>query len=212
MNQVQGTLDENKARKKTYAAQYRADNITAIKSRVNARSRKPENRAKKLAYMAKYMAKPENKERRKAYLEKHMSKPESKEKKQAYMKKYSASPESRARENAWKKKWRKTTEGRAMTGARNRARRAAKLGASVRNQKTISAWEKAWRKARRVVCYWCNKRVPAKGAHVDHINPLSKGGDHSIENLCISCPLCNCTKNSHIISEWNKKLVSPVLL
>ena len=212
MNQVQETLDEKKVRKKTYDAQYRADNITAIKSRVNAHRLKPENRAKKLAYMVTYMATPENKERRKAYLAKHMSKPESKEKKQAYMKKYSASPESRARENAWRKKWRKTTEGRSIIAAAHRARRAAKIGASIGSQKVISAWERTWRRARRVICYWCNKRVPSKGAHVDHINPLSKGGEHSIENLCISCPLCNCTKSSHIVSEWNKKLVSPVLL
>lgn len=55
----------------------------------------------------------------------------------------------------------------------------------------IHAWEAAARK----VCYWCG--VNCKDAyHVDHYEPLSKGGRHEISNLVIACPPCNLTKNA----------------
>jgi len=48
-------------------------------------------------------------------------------------------------------------------------------------------------------CYWCNCNINNKDRlsfHVDHYIPLSKGGLHSIDNLVISCPTCNLTKNA----------------
>lgn len=44
-------------------------------------------------------------------------------------------------------------------------------------------------------CYWCNCELNGK-YHIDHYIPLSKGGEHSIENIVISCPKCNLSKNA----------------
>ncbi len=49
-------------------------------------------------------------------------------------------------------------------------------------------------------CYWCGKK--AKPIHIDHIKPLSKGGEHSMYNLCVSCATCNCSKKDKTPQEW----------
>lgn len=91
-------------------------------------------------------------------------------------------------------------------------RRTRKLSGTIGDTAPILAWQKQWRAAKRVTCYWCNGRVAGKKAHMDHIHPLSKGGAHSIENLCISCQPCNSRKNAKAITEWNRELNAPVLL
>ncbi|WP_183000870.1 HNH endonuclease [Pseudomonas sp. UMC65] len=55
----------------------------------------------------------------------------------------------------------------------------------------IHAWEMAAEKA----CYWCKDPCEEK-YHVDHYEPLARGGRHVIANLVISCPGCNLKKNA----------------
>jgi len=43
-------------------------------------------------------------------------------------------------------------------------------------------------------CYWCNRRLTK--FHIDHYQPLSNGGLHTLENLVISCPACNLKKSN----------------
>lgn len=45
-----------------------------------------------------------------------------------------------------------------------------------------------------IPCYWCGKKTSIGKRHVYHIVPLSKGGPHASNNLCISCPSCNLYK------------------
>jgi len=48
-------------------------------------------------------------------------------------------------------------------------------------------------------CYWCNKKLNKNidnGYHIDHYVPLSKGGQHTKNNIVISCPTCNLRKNA----------------
>lgn len=52
-----------------------------------------------------------------------------------------------------------------------------------------------WVKKQIKVCYWCNV-VCSDNYHIDHYEPLSKGGKHILSNLVISCPTCNLTKNA----------------
>lgn len=56
---------------------------------------------------------------------------------------------------------------------------------------TISAWLKATIK----VCYWCDSACDTS-FHIDHYEPLSKGGKHRVSNFVISCGPCNLKKNS----------------
>lgn len=43
-------------------------------------------------------------------------------------------------------------------------------------------------------CYWCDIRV-GDDYHVDHVVPISKGGSNGPENLVVTCPPCNRSKN-----------------
>lgn len=92
------------------------------------------------------------------------------------------------------------------------ARRAKKRGTAYSSdQSLIVKWEREWRKKRRVRCNWCRGSFSPKKCHLDHVTPLSKGGKHSIENVCISCQPCNNQKHAKSLEAWNAKLAQPVL-
>lgn len=52
-----------------------------------------------------------------------------------------------------------------------------------------------WTTAQPKVCFWCDAGC-ADDFHVDHIQPLSKGGPHELDNMIIACRLCNLRKNA----------------
>lgn len=41
------------------------------------------------------------------------------------------------------------------------------------------------------VCYWCNCSLKKAKVHIDHYVPLSRGGEHTLSNLVVSCAICN---------------------
>lgn len=45
-------------------------------------------------------------------------------------------------------------------------------------------------------CYWCNCKIIGSNYHIDHYMPLSKGGEHTLSNLVVSCPSCNLRKGN----------------
>lgn len=50
-------------------------------------------------------------------------------------------------------------------------------------------------------CQYCGKKAPDVILHIDHINPVSKGGDNSIINLVTSCECCNSGKSDVVLSD-----------
>lgn len=56
----------------------------------------------------------------------------------------------------------------------------------------------------RTKCYYCGHIVSTKKIHFDHIVPLSKGGAHAIENLCVACASCNLHKYATPVQDWYK--------
>lgn len=85
-------------------------------------------------------------------------------------------------------------------------RRAIELKAPVGDRKLISKYVASIRSMASVDCYYCKKSVPSKSAHIDHVIPLSKGGSHSVGNLCAACPDCNLRKNAKLPSEFSMML------
>lgn len=55
-------------------------------------------------------------------------------------------------------------------------------------------------------CYWCNTKLNKNNTHLDHLMPLSKGGEHTLTNLVVSCPTCNLQKNAKDPIEFANKL------
>lgn len=91
-------------------------------------------------------------------------------------------------------------------------RRAIKEAATLGDISLITKWRQSWRAKSQAMCFWCRESFPSKQGHADHIIPLTKGGAHSVENLCISCPACNFSKSAQDVAAWNNKLSEPILL
>jgi len=45
-------------------------------------------------------------------------------------------------------------------------------------------------------CHLCGKKLKSDAWHLDHLIPLSKGGEHSYRNVAVTCPRCNIQKGS----------------
>jgi hypothetical protein len=63
-----------------------------------------------------------------------------------------------------------------------------------------------------LTCYLCLKPIEIQKEHLEHKNPLSKGGTNDYENLGIACGRCNCRKHNMTVEQYleylNKKGVN----
>ena len=53
-------------------------------------------------------------------------------------------------------------------------------------------------------CYLCDKLLTKKQITLDHLIPLSRGGDDKAENIKICCRSCNCSKRAKTLTEFKK--------
>lgn len=52
-------------------------------------------------------------------------------------------------------------------------------------------------------CYYCG--IKPKVLEMDHVMPLSKGGEHTADNIVGSCKSCNCKNKQNILIIGRKK-------
>jgi len=104
------------------------------------------------------------------------------------------------------KEWGGTQKGKAVKIATNSKRRAIKKLAKVIDEQKIKDWIKQWKSLIIVNCHWCKNQFAPSKCHADHVMPLSKGGDHSMENLVIACASCNHRKNAKTPDDWIKEI------
>ena len=97
------------------------------------------------------------------------------------------------------KNWREMNKDKILQ--RDMRRRAIKKGATV-NLGHIMEWMKTIKSKKKFKCYYCDSVFPISSIHFDHIVPLSKGGPHSVENLCTSCAPCNLSKKAKMVESW----------
>lgn len=102
----------------------------------------------------------------------------------AAIKRFFQSPKGRA----WTKAWRQTPAGQA-SAARNRYKWRTNLRATL-NSLTAEEWD-AIMKRYKHRCVYCGEKKPLT---MDHIIPLSKGGQHTKENIVPACRSCNSAK------------------
>lgn len=50
-------------------------------------------------------------------------------------------------------------------------------------------------------CYMCRKPIEFENMHLEHVIPLSRGGEHSYRNCRPSCESCNLRKGSKTLEE-----------
>jgi len=165
------------------------------RARYLKRNSVPEYRKRQLEQQKEYQKK--NPEKVKAAHRRRWANPEYRAKIKRQNERWRLNNKERFAENG--RKWRKNNPGKYH--ALLHKRRARQLNATV-NPQSIQIFIEGIRKSKSVKCYYCEKPVPGKKAHIDHMMPLSKGGPHSVENLCASCPHCNHTKHSKLIRDW----------
>ena len=54
------------------------------------------------------------------------------------------------------------------------------------------------------VCPYCNSKITLKDCHLDHMEPLSKGGSNEKSNLIFCCAHCNLKKSDKSLKQWLK--------
>lgn len=90
---------------------------------------------------------------------------------------------------------------RFLTAAALRSR----IKSAAPEAKTIQAWMRSVLRRPFAICYYCRKTVVTGSIDFDHVIPLSKGGQHALSNLCVSCPDCNGSKHDHLLPNWPKR-------
>lgn len=90
--------------------------------------------------------------------------------------------------NARRREFYKTEEGNAAIKNINQCRRSITKQGDVTTKQLLTLQQNA------KVCYWCGISLKKAKVHVDHYEPLSKGGLHTLSNLVISCSSCNLSK------------------
>ena len=53
-------------------------------------------------------------------------------------------------------------------------------------------------------CYFCKKPINIKSMEIDHLRPISRGGDNSFKNLAACCALCNKSKTNKTEVEYRQ--------
>lgn len=95
-----------------------------------------------------------------------------------------------------KRQWRKDNPEKHR--AQKIRRRAGKLAAEG---ECDAATMQAMYEHQGGLCAYCES--PLFGTfHVDHMNPLARGGSNSWHNLAITCPKCNCSKGAKTTEEF----------
>lgn len=195
--------------KREYGRLYRINNSERLKAFL--RNRYASNKAEHLSRCRAYYAKNKEKisEKGKAYRAKNK---EALAKRSAeYRKKHSAKFVEKAREYAkkypervrvYKKKWADAHKYENCLKAK--IRRAKISGVLVDEEKKQRVYQfYKWLKNQDYIsCTYCGVFVSGKSVHVDHIVPLSRGGDHDVDNFAVSCDKCNRSKADFLLSEW----------
>lgn len=84
--------------------------------------------------------------------------------------------------------------------ARNAARRASRRNAPGRGV-TPEQWQEIL-DASLGICAYCNEHATLT---MDHIEPLSLGGDHDVDNVAAVCSTCNASKGDTPLLLWLAK-------
>ena len=107
----------------------------------------------------------------------------------------SCSPEYRKRYNAEYRKAHKA--GGVADSCRRRARKANAPGSGV----TTADWAAICDQFGHV-CAYCSAQ---ESLHMEHVVPLSRGGEHDSSNIVPACAGCNLSKGVKLLSEWGKR-------
>jgi 5-methylcytosine-specific restriction endonuclease McrA len=176
---------------KTYQKQYREKNKSILA-------------VKRALYFKRYRL--ENKERRNAYNRKWRKSNPEKVAQHALQQKPNLKRlyiKNRNQRVAYSISWSRKNLTKYRDGQRfHQQKRRALIRKSTINLKAIKSFMFGVLSREISVCYYCKNKILSRSVHFDHIIPLSKGGPHSVENICVSCASCNLSKNDKPFRMW----------
>lgn len=161
------------------------------------------NKKKKRENEKKYNSR--NKERLRKYKKKYRENLKNKNIAQEYQKKYQIKNKERLKK--YVSYWAKTDKGKIICKKINHKRNALlKNSLFDLTKKDI---EKIFK--RDVVCVYCNS---FNKLSLDHIIPVSNGGDTTFNNIVLACKSCNSSKNNKDVFKWckSKKIIVPKIV
>lgn len=92
-------------------------------------------------------------------------------------------------------------------GIRNNHKRRERMFANTTTEHFTTADVNLHFKTQKGKCWWCGKPLDPDNYTIDHRIAIVRGGSNAANNICISCPNCNFTKNDKLPSEWNGRLL-----
>jgi len=90
----------------------------------------------------------------------------------------------------YQKKYFKTDIGKASSKNQRHKQRSSKKQGDITASCLLSIQQNA------KTCYWCGISLKKVKVHIDHYIPISKGGEHTLSNLVVSCAKCNQNKSA----------------
>ncbi len=96
--------------------------------------------------------------------------------------------------NAAYRRWAKENPEKRL--AKENRRRAIKAAVEVGDVDYAAIWERDGG-----VCHVCGERVTLGEHHFDHVIPLSRGGEHSMENIAVAHATCNLKKGAKLMED-----------
>lgn len=167
-----------------------------------AREERPEVRERRRLFsasaqgrlnQAKYEATPKGKVTRTKLSRKYRASPQGKAASAAKHQQTKDNPIRRAQRRAANSQYRRTDKGRALKHREHAKRKGAIL--STERMLTAAEWKMVLQAAKGR-CYYCAK---AAKLTIDHVIPLSRGGQHTRTNVVPACQPCNSKKNNQLI-------------
>ena len=142
-----------------------------------------------------YRSNPAYKETRRKWRAKWIAKPENQKLERKRQRRYLASvnPQRFLKQKESHQRYRRTEKGKAAA-ARDYARRSGWIQ-ETDHPLTAPQWLEIL-KASRFRCFYCKKKVRLT---IDHVTPLSRGGQHVAENIVPACRNCNARKRDRIV-------------
>lgn len=169
---------ENRARVNQTKRNYRQKNIHAIREKEKQYRQNNKGLYKKIRAKYRETHKKELKEKGREYQRHHRNKDR-------------------------EKLWAKNNPIKIM--AQVHRRRAQKLanGGSYTQEELKAQFESQGKR-----CFHCGKFISlnnGKTCHIDHWQPLSRGGSNNIDNIRLLCPFCNLSKGAKLPCEWDNR-------
>lgn len=171
---------QHAAKRKAQMRQYQTDHADELRERGKARYLR--NKAKRIAYARTYL-KEHPEVGRKAGQQWYRK---NKTQVLTRTKQWAIDHPQQARK--YRRAWVRNHRDRARANwAKRRARKANAPIMETIDRKYIFSRDRG-------ICHLCKRKVDPKNWHLDHLTPLSKGGEHSHRNVAVACPRCNLRK------------------